>query len=165
MRTHKPLMAYILWSDNIMDTGTANSNCQQILRLFVYLVHLQYPEAYITTMMVSRYSVIIKLKSSNTWKNAVRLTSLFFYLFCNQLFTRLDLLYNNSIISVLYDLSGWWVSQPRCERFNSQCRTMFAWFFKCLFRVCALWHPLHRILVWDQNYAYETVGCSFKFLK
>ncbi|XP_059052497.1 uncharacterized protein LOC131847065 [Achroia grisella] len=43
MRSHKPLMAYILWGNNILCTGTVSNNCKQILRLFVYMVHLEYP--------------------------------------------------------------------------------------------------------------------------
>ncbi|KAL0840191.1 hypothetical protein ABMA28_015481 [Loxostege sticticalis] len=50
MRSHKPLMAYLLWSNNVLFTGAVNNNCRQILRLFVYMIHLQYPEDHIKTM-------------------------------------------------------------------------------------------------------------------
>jgi hypothetical protein len=53
MRSHKPLMAYLLWSNNVLYTGAVNNNCRQIMRLFVYLVHLQYPEEHLKTITVS----------------------------------------------------------------------------------------------------------------
>ncbi|KAM3962394.1 uncharacterized protein ACR2FA_003638 [Aphomia sociella] len=50
MRSHKPLMAYILWGNNVFYTGTVNNNCRQILMIFVYMVHLQYPQDHIRIM-------------------------------------------------------------------------------------------------------------------
>ncbi|CAG4977246.1 unnamed protein product [Colias eurytheme] len=50
MRSHRPLMAHILWSANILYTGAVNINCRQILRIFVYFIHLQYPENHIRIM-------------------------------------------------------------------------------------------------------------------
>ncbi|CAG9784920.1 unnamed protein product [Diatraea saccharalis] len=47
MRSHKPLMAHLLWSNNVLYTGTVNNNCRQILRLFIYLIQLEYPEEHI----------------------------------------------------------------------------------------------------------------------
>ncbi|XP_038210631.1 uncharacterized protein LOC119831385 isoform X2 [Zerene cesonia] len=52
MRSHRPLMAHILWSSNILYTGAVNINCRQILRIFVYFIHLQYPEHHIKTMTI-----------------------------------------------------------------------------------------------------------------
>ncbi|CAH2075443.1 unnamed protein product, partial [Iphiclides podalirius] len=52
MRSQRPLMAFILWSDNILYTGAVNNNCRQILRIFAYLVHLQYPEEHIRIMTI-----------------------------------------------------------------------------------------------------------------
>ncbi|CAK1604424.1 unnamed protein product [Parnassius mnemosyne] len=52
MRSHRPLMAFVLWSDNVLYTGAVNNNCRQILRIFVYMVHLQYPEAHIRIMTI-----------------------------------------------------------------------------------------------------------------
>ncbi|XP_053602763.1 uncharacterized protein LOC128670806 isoform X2 [Plodia interpunctella] len=51
MRSHKPLMAYILWSNNVLYTGAVNNNCRQILQLFVNIVHLQYPTKYLRIMV------------------------------------------------------------------------------------------------------------------
>ncbi|KAJ8732910.1 hypothetical protein PYW07_015509 [Mythimna separata] len=50
MRSHKPLMAFLLWSDNVLYTGGVTANSRQIMRLFVYLIHLQYPESMIKTI-------------------------------------------------------------------------------------------------------------------
>ncbi|XP_068630398.1 uncharacterized protein [Battus philenor] len=52
MRSHRPLMTFILWSDNVLYTGAVNNNCRQILRIFTYMVHLQYPEEYIRIISV-----------------------------------------------------------------------------------------------------------------
>lgn len=45
MRSHKPLMAYVLWSDNVLYTGAVTNNCRQILRIFAHMIHLQYPDS------------------------------------------------------------------------------------------------------------------------
>ncbi|VVC93515.1 unnamed protein product [Leptidea sinapis] len=58
MRSHKPFMAHILWSNNILYTGAVTTNCRQILKLFVYFVHLKYPERHINTLMVWLNAVI-----------------------------------------------------------------------------------------------------------
>ncbi|KAJ0179769.1 hypothetical protein K1T71_004360 [Dendrolimus kikuchii] len=47
MRSHKPLMAIILWSNNILFTGAVNNKCRQILKIFTYFVHLKYPQNHI----------------------------------------------------------------------------------------------------------------------
>ncbi|XP_063821020.1 uncharacterized protein LOC135071184 [Ostrinia nubilalis] len=52
MRSHKPLMAYLLWSNNVLFTGAVNNNCRQIMRLFVYMIHLQYPEEHIKVITI-----------------------------------------------------------------------------------------------------------------
>ncbi|XP_022816248.1 uncharacterized protein LOC111349377 [Spodoptera litura] len=44
MRSHKPLLAFVLWSDNTVYTGAVTSNCRQIMKLFVHLNHLRYPD-------------------------------------------------------------------------------------------------------------------------
>ncbi|XP_013189133.2 uncharacterized protein LOC106133836 [Amyelois transitella] len=51
MRSHKPLMAYILWSNNVLYTGAVNINCRQILTLFAHFVHLQYPVKHLRIMV------------------------------------------------------------------------------------------------------------------
>ncbi|KAG7299821.1 hypothetical protein JYU34_016838 [Plutella xylostella] len=51
MRSHKPLLAFILWSDNVLYTGACNNNCRQILKLFVLFVHLGYPKCYVDLML------------------------------------------------------------------------------------------------------------------
>ncbi|XP_041976782.1 uncharacterized protein LOC121731432 [Aricia agestis] len=52
MRSHKPLMAYVLWANNVLYTGAVNNNCRQILKLFMYFIHLKYPEEHIRTMQL-----------------------------------------------------------------------------------------------------------------
>ncbi|CAB3243221.1 unnamed protein product [Arctia plantaginis] len=49
MRSHKPLMAYVLWSDNVLYTGAVTNNCRQILKIFSYMIHLQYPDSMVKT--------------------------------------------------------------------------------------------------------------------
>ncbi|XP_045515370.1 uncharacterized protein LOC123708619 isoform X2 [Pieris brassicae] len=58
MRSNKPLMAHILWSQNILYTGAVTNNTRQILRLFVHFVHLQYPERHLKTMTMWLNAVI-----------------------------------------------------------------------------------------------------------
>ncbi|XP_013177629.1 PREDICTED: uncharacterized protein LOC106125096 [Papilio xuthus] len=58
MRSHRPLMAFVLWSDNILFTGAVNNNCRQILRIFSYMVHLSYPEEHIRIMTMWLNSII-----------------------------------------------------------------------------------------------------------
>ncbi|KAF9406301.1 hypothetical protein HW555_013274 [Spodoptera exigua] len=43
LKSEKPLMTFILWPGNIRYCGTVNKNCTQIMRIFVYLCHLEYP--------------------------------------------------------------------------------------------------------------------------
>ncbi|CAK1553806.1 unnamed protein product [Leptosia nina] len=42
MRSHRPLMAYIMWSQNVLYTGAVTQNTRQIMRLFVNFVYLEY---------------------------------------------------------------------------------------------------------------------------
>ncbi|XP_035459331.1 uncharacterized protein LOC118282381 [Spodoptera frugiperda] len=49
MRSHKPLMAFVLWSETVY-TGAVTSNCRQIMKLFVHLNHLRYPDDMLTTI-------------------------------------------------------------------------------------------------------------------
>ncbi|XP_047506816.1 uncharacterized protein LOC125050823 [Pieris napi] len=58
MRSNKPLMAHILWSQNILYTGAVTNNTRQILKLFVHFVHLQYPERHIKTLTMWLNAVI-----------------------------------------------------------------------------------------------------------
>ncbi|XP_049866371.1 uncharacterized protein LOC126367035 [Pectinophora gossypiella] len=50
MRSHRPLMATVLWSNNVLYTGVVNNICRQIFRLFAHLIHLQYPQEHISIM-------------------------------------------------------------------------------------------------------------------
>ncbi|XP_026739684.1 uncharacterized protein LOC113502344 [Trichoplusia ni] len=52
MRSHKPLMAFVLWGDCVLLTGAVTTTCRQILRLFAYMVHLEYPDSMLRTMTV-----------------------------------------------------------------------------------------------------------------
>ncbi|CAH0626937.1 unnamed protein product [Chrysodeixis includens] len=45
MRSHKPLMAFVLWADHKLLTGGVTGICRQILRLFAYMIHLEYPDS------------------------------------------------------------------------------------------------------------------------
>lgn len=67
MRSHKPLMAYVLWS-NVLYTGGVNNICRQILRLFSYMVHLRYPEDHIRIMTVSNLICLNNIKEPQ-WYN------------------------------------------------------------------------------------------------
>ncbi|KAI5645253.1 hypothetical protein NE865_02801 [Phthorimaea operculella] len=60
MRSHKPLVAFVLWSNNVLFTGVVNNNVRQILRLFVHMIHLQYPEEHIK-IMSTWLTVIIQM--------------------------------------------------------------------------------------------------------
>uniref|UniRef100_A0A2A4IXD5 Uncharacterized protein n=1 Tax=Heliothis virescens TaxID=7102 RepID=A0A2A4IXD5_HELVI len=52
MRSNKPLMAFVLWSDNILYTGAVTNNCRQIMRIFAHVIHMQYPDSILRTMTI-----------------------------------------------------------------------------------------------------------------
>lgn len=70
MRSQRPLMAFVLWSDNILYTGAVTNNCRQIFRIFVYLIHLQYSEKYLRIMTVGifmLYTKVLEVYISSVW--------------------------------------------------------------------------------------------------
>ncbi|XP_026751136.1 uncharacterized protein LOC113511658 [Galleria mellonella] len=102
MRSHKPLMAYILWGNNVLYTGTVNNNCRQILKLFVYMVHLQYPQDYII-IMTTWLNIIIQTfyiceKNSNCdYPN----TGKYCNIFANEFYKIISVMPPQSIIRIL----------------------------------------------------------------
>ncbi|KAF9414200.1 hypothetical protein HW555_007813 [Spodoptera exigua] len=48
--SHKPLMAFVLWSDNTAYTAVVTNNCRQIMKLFIHLNHLRYPDQMLRIM-------------------------------------------------------------------------------------------------------------------
>lgn len=53
MKSNRPLIACLLWPDNVLYTGAFNNYCQQIMKIYVDFICLGYPAHHIKTVTVS----------------------------------------------------------------------------------------------------------------
>ncbi|XP_026328934.1 uncharacterized protein LOC113236924 [Hyposmocoma kahamanoa] len=86
VRSHKPLMAYILMSDVSHTNGVSNI-CRQFLQLFSYMVHLRYPEDHIRIMttwlnIIIQTYYICESHSNSDYPNTARYCIAFAKEFC-----------------------------------------------------------------------------------
>ncbi|XP_063621293.1 uncharacterized protein LOC134793601 [Cydia splendana] len=98
----RPLLAALLWPTTPLNTGGFTKNCRQIVDLFIYVIHLQYPEEYIqlmTTWLNTMIQIIYicETNSNSDYPNLGK----YCYSFASKFYESMTSLSNDSVIHIL----------------------------------------------------------------
>lgn len=102
----RPLLAALLWPTNPLNTGGFTKNCRQIVDLFIYVIHLQYPEEHIqvmTTWLNTMIQIIYicETNSNSDYPNLGKYCNSFATKFYESMTSNEKGLSNDSVIHIL----------------------------------------------------------------
>ncbi|XP_063360957.1 uncharacterized protein LOC134650064 [Cydia amplana] len=102
----RPLLAALLWPTTPLNTGGFTKNCRQIVDLFIYVIHLQYPEEHIqlmTTWLNTMIQIIYicETKSNSDYPNLGKYCNSFATKFYESMTSNEKGLSNDSVIHIL----------------------------------------------------------------
>ncbi|XP_063890464.1 uncharacterized protein LOC110374818 [Helicoverpa armigera] len=102
MRSTKPLMAVVLWSDNVLYTGAVTANSRQIMRIFAHVIHLQYPDSMQRTMIIWLNTMVQTYYLCESYANVdYPNTAKFCNTFANEFYKLISGMPHDSIVRIL----------------------------------------------------------------